>query len=248
LKISAVFSDYDGTLAPEDVAPDASSVPNEIEEPLLRLSSSIPIAIVTSKDYGFVRPRTPFARAWACVSGLEVVLSDGRAFASSLTGGRLREGLMHVKRQDKFGLRVELKRSTTKALLGFSLHWRKASPPSARFIKSAMEDLTNMGLTVAYDPTRPFLDVFGARPDKGRAVRELKRLLEVPGKVLFMGDSVADNSAFEEADVGICVAHGQSLEGLACSYMLRHEELGQFLRSLADDHLSLNPAALARKA
>ncbi len=247
MKISAVFSDYDGTLAPEDVALEASSLSKDVEGPLLRLSSSLPVAIVTSKDFFFVRPRTPFARAWACVSGLEIVLSDGRVVVGSPVGGRLQEGLRYAKRRNEFGLSLELKRSTANDLLAFSMDWRRVSPPPAGFISTAVADLTGMGLTVAYDPTKPFIDVFGVRPDKGRAVLELKRLLEVSGNVLFIGDSIGDNPAFEEADVGICVDHGQSLEGIACGYTLGHQELGQFLGSLVDDDLSLNLSDLVRK-
>lgn len=247
MKISAIFTDYDGTLAPEDVPFDASGVPEEIREPLLRLSSSIPIAIVTSKDYGFVRPRTPFARAWACVSGLEIVLSDGRSFATPQTGSRLREGLEYVKRRNEFDMALELKRSTTKGLLAFSMDWRGKPAPPAEFIATAIADLSAMGLTVAYDPARPFLDVFGRRPDKGGAVREMKRLLDVNGNVLFIGDSTADNPAFGEADLAMCVDHGQSLEGLECGYALRRKELGPFFRSLEDEHLSLDLRTLARK-
>jgi hydroxymethylpyrimidine pyrophosphatase-like HAD family hydrolase len=247
LKISAIFSDYDGTLAPEDVPLEASGVPEEVRAPLLRLSSSVPVAVVTSKDYAFVRPRTPFARAWGCVSGLEIILSDGRSFAAPQTGSRLREGLEYVKRRNEFGLALELKRSTAKGLLAFSLDWRGKPAPPDGFIATALTDLSDMGLTVLYDPTRPFLDVFGRKPDKGGAVREMKRLLEVNGNVLFIGDSTADNSAFEEADLAICVDHGQSLGGLACGYSLRREELGRFFRSLEDDHLSLNLNTLTRK-
>jgi HAD superfamily hydrolase (TIGR01484 family) len=247
LNISAIFSDYDGTLAPEDVAIETSSMSKEIEGPIVRLSSSVPVAIVTAKDFGFIRPRAPFARAWACVSGLEIVLSDGRAFASPHTDGRLREGLQYARRRSELGLTLELKRSTTKDLLGFSMDWRRTAAPPAGFVATTMADLTNMGLTAVYDPAKPYLDVFGARPDKGRAVLELKRLLGVTGKVLFLGDSTADNSAFEEADVGICVSHGQSLDGISCGFVLKQEELGRFLRSLEDDHLSLNLRNLTRK-
>ncbi|MGH9918205.1 MAG: HAD family hydrolase, partial [Nitrososphaerales archaeon] len=153
----------------------------------------------------------------------------------------------YVKRRNEFGLALELKRSTAKGLLAFSINWRGRSAPPDEFIATAIADLSDMGLTVVYDPTRPFLDVFGRRPDKGGAVREMKRLLEVNGNVLFIGDSTADNSAFEEADLAICVDHGQSLEGLACGYALRREELGHFFRSLEDHHLSLSLNTLARK-
>jgi len=247
LKISAIFSDYDGTLAPEDVSVESSSVPKEIEEPLRRLGSSVPVAIVTSKDYGFIRPRTGFARAWACVSGLEITLRDGRAFPATRVSGRVQDGLKCVKRRDELGLTIELKRGMTGELLGFAIDWSRASPPPGQFIKTTTAELTELGLTVVHDPTWRFLDVFGARPDKGRAVRELKRLLKVTGNVLFMGDSTADNRAFEEAEVAICVEHGQGLENLRCRFALPYYELGGFLRSLSDHDLSLDLRALRRK-
>jgi HAD superfamily hydrolase (TIGR01484 family) len=245
LKIAAIFSDYDGTLAPEDVALGESSVPKGIQEALLRLSSSLSVAIVTSKDCAFVRPRTPFAAAWACVSGLEIVLSDGRAFAASRMTDKLREGLNYVKRRIGPGMTLELKRSTANDLLAFSVHWR-GNPVPAEFIARATADLSGIGLTVVYDPTQPFLDVFGARPDKGRAVRELKALLGVSGNVLFIGDSAADNSAFDEADVSVCVAHGQSLENVRCRYSLERERLVPFLSSLSASGLSLDLHTLSR--
>jgi trehalose-6-phosphatase len=244
LKISAIFSDYDGTLAPEDVAREASRVPKDVQDALLRLSSSVPIAIVTSKDIGFIRPRTAFAQAWSCVSGLETVFSDGRVSVTQVNG--LREALQYVKDHDDSGLTLELKRSTTGDVLGFSLDWRTAEPPDG-YISTTIEALTRMGLAVAYDPTRPYVDFFGAKPDKGRAVRELKKLLGVSGNVLFMGNSITDNPAFEEADVAICVAHGQETKALGCGFTLRPDELGGLLRSLADDELSLDLNTLKRK-
>jgi hydroxymethylpyrimidine pyrophosphatase-like HAD family hydrolase len=247
MKISAVFSDYDGTLAPEDVAIEASSVPKEIAGPLLQLGRSVPVAIITSKDFGFARPRTPFARAWACVSGLEIVLSDGRSFVTPVSGDRLDRGLRLVRRHDNVGLKLELKRSTTGGLLGFSVDWRRASPPPSAFFEDTTAELLAMGLAVVCDPARPFFDVFGSRPDKGAAVRELRRLLLVPGNILFIGDSAADNLAFEEADVAICVDHGQDLEDIRSGFVLRRDDLGRFLSGLAADELSLDLRALKRK-
>ncbi len=247
MKISAIFSDYDGTLAPDDVSVESSRVPKKIEGLLSRLGSQVPIALVTSKDYGFIRHRTAFASAWACVSGLEIVLSDGTASRTQRVSGRLLEGLLYVKEHEKPGLTFELKRSTNGELLGFSIDWRRGSAPSSRFVKTTRAELTDMGLTVVHDPTWTYVDVFGARPDKGKAVRELKRLLKVTGNVLFLGDSTADNPAFDEADVAICVAHGQSLESLSCRFAFNHERLGAFLRSLIDDHLALDLRALARR-
>jgi HAD superfamily hydrolase (TIGR01484 family) len=246
LKIHAVLSDYDGTLAPEDVPLDSSGVPKEIGDSLLRLSASLPVAIVTSKDYDFIRPRTPFARAWACVSGLEIVLSDGRRFADEKGSGRLLDGLKLARRARVPGVKFELKRSTAKDLLAFSIDWRGASSPPRAFIGTAASELRRMGLTVVHDPAQPYLDVFGARPDKGRAVRELKRLLAVSGNILFLGDSVADNPAFREAEVAVCVAHGQDLEKVSSAFVIRQDELADFLTALAD-RPSVDLRALVRK-
>jgi hypothetical protein len=203
--------------------------------------------MVTSKDYGFIRPRTPFARAWACVSGLELVLSDGRAFSAARLSDRLLEGLERVMSRGEKGLTFELKRSTRDELLGFSVDWRGGSPPSRDFVSAATAELEGMGLTVAHDPAWPFLDVFGAPPDKGRAVEELRRLLDVTGNVLFVVDSAADNPAFERAEVPICVEHGQGLENLACRFVMRYDELDGLLRSLAEDGPSLDVDALRRR-
>jgi hydroxymethylpyrimidine pyrophosphatase-like HAD family hydrolase len=244
LKIGAIFSDYDGTLAPEDVTREASHVPKDVQDALLRLSSSVPVAIVTSKDFGFIRPRTDFARAWSCVSGIETVLSDGRVFGTPVKG--LHEALQYVKRHDHSGLTLEIKHGITGEILGFSLDWRNAAPHE-EYVRTTMEALTRLGLAVAYDPTRPYVDFFGAKPDKGRAVRELKKLLGVSGNVLFFGNSITDNPAFDEADLGICVAHGQETRELKCGFTLRPDELGGFLRSLADDALSLDLRTLKRK-
>jgi hypothetical protein len=246
LKIDAIFSDYDGTLAPFDVRPEASRVSEGIRDPLLRLSSLVPVAIVTSKDSGFVRPRTTFSRAWACVSGLEIILASGRKLPTRRISGRLHEGLDHAKREGGAGLTFELKHSSTGGLLGFSVHWRGRATPT-RFLETVPAELEGMGLTVVHDPSWPFLDVFGARPDKGRAVRKLKALLNVKGNALYLGDSSADNPAFEAAEVGICVEHGQGVGELECSFAVRFEELGGFLSSLADHDLSLDLGALTRK-
>jgi hypothetical protein len=199
---------------------------------------------VTSKDIGFIRPRTAFARAWSCVSGLETVLADGRVFATPVKG--IEDALLYVKRHDYSGLTLELKRGTTGDVLGFSLDWRNAAPPG-EYVRTTIEALTKIGLTVVYDPTRHYVDFFGAIPDKGRAVRELKKLLSVSGNVLFIGNSITDNPAFEEADLAICVAQGEGIEELKCGFTLRQDELGGFLRSLADDALSLDLRRLRRK-
>jgi trehalose-6-phosphatase len=246
LKIAALFSDYDGTLAPGDVSFESSRVREELAGPLRKLAAKIPVALVTSKDYHFIHSRTPFARAWACVSGLEIVLSDGTAPTTKAVSSRLLEGMDRAKSLGP-GLTFELKRSSKGELLGFSVNWRMAPAPPSALIERASSELTRMGLAVFHHPAWPFLDVFGARPDKGSAVSELKRLLHVRGNVLFMGDSASDNSAFERSDVSLCVDHGQGIEGLNCRFVATYDELRDVLSSLAKDGPSLDTRTLRER-
>jgi len=260
-KIGAIFSDYDGTLAPDDVPLESSRVPLRIEEPLQRIASSIPIAIVTSKDFDFVRPRTTFASAWACASGLEIVLSDGTAIEhpgkeEEEEQGRLQlqEGLEYVKTLGEDGVTLELKRSTKGKLLGFSVDWRRTRrgsvppAPSGRFIRDVMVDLAERGLVVLHDSSWPYFDVFGTMPDKGRAIRRLKHLLHVGRNIVYLGDSVVDNSGFKVADVSVCVDHGQDIRSVCSQFSVRYRQLGSFLTSLYAAGLFLDLETMQKRS
>ncbi|HUI00090.1 MAG TPA: hypothetical protein VLU99_05440 [Nitrososphaerales archaeon] len=245
MRLAGLFSDYDGTLAPVDVPAASSRIPESVARPLRALGTKVPVAIVTSKDHSFIRPRTPFASAWACVSGLEIVMRDGRDYADSTPGLPLRQGLDLVRRQAWTAVRLELKRSIDGRLLGFSIDWRGSRPP--RRLGQITAELEALGLHLVRDPSWPFVDVFGAVPDKGRAVARLGRLLAIEGTTLFLGDSLSDNPAFHEADVSIGVDHGQPMESLDCEFTIRRDEVPGFLASLAKANLSLDVGNLRRR-
>lgn len=73
-RINAIFSDYDGTLSPTDtLRSKAYSMPEQLEGVLWEISQSIPICIISSKDYHFLHPRTGFARILSCIMGIEII-------------------------------------------------------------------------------------------------------------------------------------------------------------------------------
>jgi hydroxymethylpyrimidine pyrophosphatase-like HAD family hydrolase len=73
-RISAVLSDYDGTLAPTNTLRSiADSIPEPLEGVLWKISQSIPVCIISSKDYHFLHPRTGFARILSCILGVETI-------------------------------------------------------------------------------------------------------------------------------------------------------------------------------
>ena len=58
-RINAVLSDYDGTLSPINTfRSNVESIPEQLEGVLWEISQSIPVGIISSKDYHFLHPRT----------------------------------------------------------------------------------------------------------------------------------------------------------------------------------------------
>ncbi|HKO64303.1 MAG TPA: HAD hydrolase family protein [Candidatus Nitrosocosmicus sp.] len=81
-QITAILSDFDGTLCPTSSIKynyyNSNFIPRPIEDILCEISLSIPICIITSKDFDFIYPKTKkFAKILSCILGLETfVLND----------------------------------------------------------------------------------------------------------------------------------------------------------------------------
>lgn len=73
-RITAILSDYDGTLCPTDyIRNQDGTIPEELRQVLWDISKRIPVCIISSKDYHFLHPRTKFARILSCIMGIETV-------------------------------------------------------------------------------------------------------------------------------------------------------------------------------
>lgn len=240
LKIEALFSDYDGVLSPADTLRETSQIPQGVEEKLRKIAGLLPFAIITSKDFDFVFPRAGFAKAWACICGLDVRLADGTAVIKRGMGGI--EWILDVRRVRSFRGLLETKRDSFGRLLGLSVDWRNRKGPPEHAIEGILRLGREKKLFVSYNKAYPFIDIFAEPVDKGKSLRALKRLLRVRGKVMYIGDSPLDNAAFEQADVSVGISHGQPLDELKCKYILDYSELEGFLSSLVERDLDFSPA------
>ena len=73
-RITAILSDYDGTLCPtHSIRNQDGTIPEELRQVLWDISKRIPVCIISSKDYHFLHPRTKFARILSCIMGIETV-------------------------------------------------------------------------------------------------------------------------------------------------------------------------------
>ena len=239
MKVEALFLDYDGTIAPMGVPRSESRVLRSVGRELRRIVRETPVCVVTAKDFDFTHGRCGFATGWACAAGLDIRLADGR----TLRPPRLRsldEALEVAKSAQRRGTFTELKLGPAGELLGVTIDWSRAQGCGA-YVEGELKPLVRKGYSVAYDGESTFADVYAAPPDKGKALKALKRVLEVKSDAMFIGDSVLDNSAFLEAEMAIGVDHGQPLSGLRCDYIVEQRRLAAFLRSLRGRGMEFTP-------
>ncbi|MBI2870059.1 MAG: hypothetical protein HYX96_09575 [Chloroflexi bacterium] len=244
MTVEGLFLDYDGTLSPIDTTRKDSRVPDTLRRYLERICRLIPVGIMTTKDTHFVRPRTPFARAWSGIGGLETVTGDRATLEPSAERRRpcILEAVKFASRYPREQLYIEEKRDQTGRTLAFCVDWRYAldRAKAAGMVKEIMIYCKSLPLVVVRLKGKPFFDVYPDRPDKGRGLIRLKRLFNLQAGVVYLGDSVTDNPALAVADMGIGILHDEPEPGLKCRYFLRYEDVGDFLRRLLENNLTVD--------
>src|SRR5262245_42679756 len=74
MKISAIVSDYDGTLCPISSLYSNNHIPQDLHNILLDISKYIPVCIITSKEFAFIEPNMDFAKLVSCLMGVETFI------------------------------------------------------------------------------------------------------------------------------------------------------------------------------
>lgn len=241
MKVAALFTDYDGTIAPMGVSRSESSVPPSLLTELTRLSKVMPVAVITSKDIGFVRPRTPFASAWACAMGMEVVLANDKRHVLDCTT-EVDSCIRSMRKILPPQAIVERKLGSDGRVLGVCIDWSHGRPPAPNEVTALTSALSACGLHVEQQSDETFIDAYCARTDKGEALTCLKSMLGVVGSVMYLGDSVHDNRAFDLAQISVGIRHGQRTEQLRCQYLVDYGLLPNLLGLLSMHDLDFTPA------
>ena len=245
IRVKALFMDYDGTISPINVPKSESSVPQETSVVLNKIGKQIPIAIVTTKSLQFVFGRTPFAHAWSALGGLETRIGNVTTKARTIEyeSEHLTVALSYSRDVSYGGLTIEEKCDCEGRIVAFSVDWRQCedcnkAKAAALKVLSFCETLS---IFVIRYKGQPFFDVFAYPIDKGKAMVELKEGLGLNDGVLYMGDSTADNPAFELADLSVGVVHAETPKELACDYFIKFEDVPVFLKSLLENGLQFDP-------
>jgi len=248
MAVNCLALDYDGTVSPMGVPRRESRVPEKTYRVLQEIGSLIPVVIVTTKDLSFVTKRTRFAYAWSGVSGLERKIGDTiarrRGYQRRLrnVSSAIEYAKSHIT---DAGVEIEEKRDVHKRPIAFCIDWRRA-----RNVLAAIKDIDEtadycklLGLKLIRYGCQPFFDVYPVPVDKGVALKDVLEELRLKRGILYVGDSEADNPAFEVSDLGVGVIHERICrQKLICDYFVRFEDVSSFLSKLLANGLLFDSA------
>jgi len=220
---------------------------------LTKLSKHITLGIVTTKDLSFIRERIPFAHGISASCGLEMqvgekVSLDERVRAPNELLEKTYQGVLKKILEARDNLALERKESEDEHLIGFCIDWRLARNwEEAKRIAAPLLDYSRkQGLHVVESDVSPFANVFPIKIDKGEAFANLKRELGVTGPIMYLGDSEADDPAFQLAEVSVGVKHRRIMPKLQCKYRIEFFELENLLTELIDSDFEFNEKMVAK--
>lgn len=193
----AVFLDYDGTLTPIVDDPAEAILPDETRELLARLSTRVPVAVVSGRDLADVRSHVGLDElTYAGSHGFDIRLADGsrRELAEEHLDDLDRaEAELRARLDPVQGARVERKR------FAVAVHDRNVARPEDREqVAAAVSEVAG---------ELPSLRVTGGkrihelRPDiewdKGRAIVAVRDAMGLHDRTLvYVGDDTTDEDGF----------------------------------------------------
>ncbi len=185
--------DFDGTLAPIVTRPDDARVPLAVARRLQRISTLLPVAIVTGRTVADVRDRLDFSPRFVIGGhGAEDPDSDSGAIGPIFDSLRAR---LQGRRAELLaaGVSVEDKGHS------MALHYRLARDLD-RALETISRLLEGLGSDLrAYGGKRVVNVVAAQAPDKAAAVASLVERCGV-GSAIFVGDDINDEPVFARGE------------------------------------------------
>lgn len=199
-RVQAILSDYDGTLVPTANVKNAgtNAIPVELEQILSNISSEIPVSVISTKDFEFLKKKTVFARALSCMMGIETLfltdhhptsrtiekrILNADPTALQLKSAALEEIAEEVIMCKEFSaILIERKHTSDGILAGLTMDWRHQQLGDEwsyyrrainHFLSGVVANLNKaplaMGVYIQKYSEHPFVDIYSIECNKGVA-------------------------------------------------------------------------------
>lgn len=190
--------DFDGTLAPIVDEPAAAFAPSEVAVALTRLSALAPVAVVTGRGVADAARRLGFAPQYLVGNHGMEGLPPAAGAPDLATEAAVCRGWRDQLRAQGIGEDADARLRVEDKTLSLSVHWRGApDEPAARArVEAVAAGLSPQPRRIAGKCVLNLLPPGGR--DKGDALAWLAAF-ESADAVLFVGDDVTDEIAFENA-------------------------------------------------
>jgi HAD superfamily hydrolase (TIGR01484 family) len=197
-RVQAILSDYDGTLVPTANVKNVSTsaIPVKLEQILSNISAEIPVSVISTKDFEFLRKKTAFARALSCMMGIETLFLtnhatswtiEKRILSADLSALQLKSAALEAIAEEvtmckEFSaMLIERKHTSDGILAGLTIDWRNQLGDDWSYYRRAINHFLSrivsnlkrapvpMGIYVQKYSEHPFVDIYSIECNKGVA-------------------------------------------------------------------------------
>jgi hypothetical protein len=219
----------------------------------MKASKQVKLGIVTTKDLAFITDRVPFAQGFAATCGLELQVGDKMAVDERVRnpGENIEKAYQDTLKlilQIRDNIMIERKETEDGDLIAFCIDWRLSRNWDEAHKKAApaLALCKGQGLYVVESEVSPFANIYPFEVNKGAAFTKLRTEMSITGPIMYLGDSEADDPAFQLADISIGIKHRRIMPALKCKYRLEFFELDSFLSKLIDADFNFRESMLQR--
>jgi HAD superfamily hydrolase (TIGR01484 family) len=176
-RIQDIMSDYDGTLVPTAHVkdPKANTIPSELEEILEKVSFELPVCIISTKDFEFLKNKTAFARILSCMMGIETLVLKNHGSSRTIEKCLLHADLQVLQRNSEaleaiaeelssdeefsYAL-VERKHTSDGILAGLTVDWRHLGGDDWSYYKRGVTHFISRMVANLKKPPVPIADIY----------------------------------------------------------------------------------------
>jgi len=231
--------DYDGTLTPIVENPEEARISGEMRAQVKAVAQRMPVAIVSGRGLPFIQAQMQLKEVYYAGSHGFEIRGPGGFQHEQEEAQRLMPLLDEVEATLKRELQSIQGAEVERKKYGMAVHYRKVAPDQVPDVKQLVEKQLSQYPSLKGGKGKMVLEL---KPNidwhKGRAVHFIADRIaqsDTPLAILYIGDDITDEDAFQVIDRGAGLLVGAHDEDSAADYRLENVEAVQrFLQQLTE--------------